>query len=128
MRRSRKYLQWQESKPLLRGAQQIRERKEKEKQEMLSRDVLKRNLNGELEPINIDDVLLSKACKFYNKQLREAKSFVENAMNTNGFLPIQKGLSGYYALKKANKYFSQWCSAENERIRKIFDKGEKNND
>lgn len=127
MKRSRKYIEWQLSRPLSRGAEKMRKQKEKEKQEMLSRDVIKRNFNGELEPINTDDLLLGKACGMYNKHLREAKAFVENAMNPNGFLPIQKGLSGYYALKKANKYFSQWCSAENEKIRKIFDKGEINN-
>lgn len=124
MRKSKKYIEWQLSRPLLRGAQEREKRKERELKEMFDKEVLKRYENGEYAPINPDDLALVQWCTKYNKKLRDAKAFVKMATDPNRLSPIQKGPLGYRSVDKKDKLLNDWCIEKNAEIRnKVYNGG-----
>lgn len=127
MRKSKKYYEWQASKPLLRGAKILREQREQEMKDMFNKDVLIPHSNGEYSPVNPDDLVLADWCKKYNKKLREAKAFVKMATDPNRFAPIQKSPVGYRPLNTKDKVLTKWCIDRNAEIRNKIYIGEKNN-
>ena len=127
MRQNKGFAKRQESRPIFKAIEEMKNRNERKEKDMYNEDVLIAHFNGEYSPVNPDDLVLADWCKKYNKKLREAKAFVKMATAPNRFAPIQKSPVGYHPLNTKDKVLTKWCIDRNAEIRNKIYKGEKNN-